>query len=340
MSISSAYKKSIYFTALVLAVFLQLRPAMASCSFYNGNGLQSYLIKLNSSNVIGDNIILARDQFSLGSTIASGQMPNSVNGDYAICLGNNTYSYYVTGATGSTVGGLRNVFPTNIPGVGLRFFSRDNAGTVYRFGNQGTVGLSSAFRWGWSQNGNTFWGAEIVPTGPIGSGTYDGSLMAVFILDKLTVLNLRVAPFTITASSCSASTTQPVVDLGKHSKRDFPAQGSTTEKKSFNIELTGCSEKGLSTISYTLSPLNNIVDANQAVMAITSKPEAAAGVGVKVMDQNGAPVRFNSVTHVPSFVPGSQAVTIPFQAAMYRTSAVPVVAGVVHAPLTFTMTYR
>ncbi|WP_404413228.1 fimbrial protein [Serratia aquatilis] len=222
----------------------------------------------------------------------------------------------------------------------MRFFSRDNAGTVYRFGNQGTVGLSSAFRWGWSQNGNTFWGAEIVPTGPIGSGTYDGSLMAVFILDKLTVLNLRVAPFTITASSCSASTTQPVVDLGKHSKRDFPAQGSTTEKKSFNIELTGCSEKGLSTISYTLSPLNNIVDANQAVMAITSKPEAAAGVGVKVMDQNGAPVRFNSVTHVPSFVPGSQAVTIPFQAAMYRTSAVPVVAGVVHAPLTFTMTYR
>ncbi|WP_447873734.1 hypothetical protein [Serratia fonticola] len=51
-------------------------------------------------------------------------------------------------------------------------------------------------------------------------------------------------------------------------------------------------------------------------------------------------MRFNSVTNVPSFVPGSQSVTIPFQAAMYRTSLTPVTTGIVRSPLTFTMTYR
>ncbi|MEX2943644.1 fimbrial protein [Serratia fonticola] len=340
MHISIRYKRIMYLIVFIMASLFQSRQPLAGCIFSGGHRLQSHTIKLDSSNVIGDNILLARDQFSLGTAIASGQTPSGVSGDYAICLGSNTYSYYVTGATGSTVGGLKNIFPTNIPGVGLRFFARDNAGTSYRFGNQGVVGTSSAINWSWNQNGTTYWGAEIVPTGPISSGTYDGSLMAVFILDRLTVLNLRVAPFTISASSCSANTTQTVVNLGKYGKKDFTIPGSTSEKKRFSIELTGCSASGLSTIAYTLTPLNNIIDANQAVMGINTMKGAAKGVGVQVLDQNGVPVRFNSVTNVSSFMPGSQSVTIPFQATMYRISSAPVTTGIVRSPLTFTMTYR
>ncbi|ERK05887.1 fimbrial protein [Serratia fonticola] len=333
-------KKIIYSIALIMSGLTLQRSALANCNFLSGQGLQSYTIKLNSPNVINDNILLARDKFNLGTAIAFGEEPNAVKGNYAICLGNNAYSYYVSGAQGTTVGGLSNVFPTNIPGVGIRFYLRDNTGKNYRFGNQGGGGTSNAIYWGWSLNGTTYWGAEIVPTGPISSGTYDGSLMAVFILDRLTVLNLRVAPFTISASSCSANTTQSIVNLDKYGKKDFIMPGSTSEKKHFSIELTGCSASGLSTIAYTLTPLNNIIDANQAVMGINTMKGAAKGVGVQILDQNGVPVRFNSVTNVPSFVPGSQSVTIPFQAAMYRTSLTPVTTGIVRSPLTFTMTYR
>ncbi|ATM75901.1 MULTISPECIES: fimbrial protein [Serratia] len=340
MNRNVSYKKIIYSITLIMAVLILQHSALANCAFSSGQGLQSYTIKLSSPDVINGNILLARDKFNLGTAIAFGEESNTVTRNYAVCLGNNAYSYYVSGAQGTTVGGLSNVFPTNIPGVGMRFYLRDNTGKSYRFGNQGVGGTSNATYWGWGLNGNVYWGVEIVPTGPITSGMYDGSLMAVFILDRLTVLNLRVAPFTISASSCSATTTQSVVNLGKYGKKDFTMPGSTSEKKRFSIELSECSASGLSTIAYTLTPLNNIIDANQAVMGINTMKGAAKGIGVQILDHNGVPVSFNNVTNVSSFVPGSQSVTIPFQAAMYRTSSEPVATGIVRSPLTFTMTYR
>ncbi|KFK92910.1 MULTISPECIES: fimbrial protein [unclassified Serratia (in: enterobacteria)] len=340
MYISICYKKLGYTMVFLVASLLPLRTVLAVCNFTSGNGLQSYTIKLGSAQMTADNIVLARDQFSTGATIASGEAANAVSGTYANCSGSNPYSYYVSGATGSTVGGVSNVFPTNIPGIGLRFYSRDNGGKNYRFGNQGTGGSSSSITWGWNQNGNTFWGVEAIVTGPVSSGTYNDGLLAVFSLGGLTVLNVRIAPFSVTASSCNAATTQPMVDLGTHSKKEFPTQGSIAGKTPFTIELSGCSTSGLSSVAYTLTPLNSLVNANQAVMGINAMPGAATGVGVQIMNQSGTPVSFNSATNVSSFVPGSQVVTIPFQAALYRTSSTPIVPGLVRAPLTFTMTYR
>lgn len=71
--------------------------------------------------MIGSNVLLARDQFSLDAAIASRETPSSVSGDYAVFLDSNSYSYYVTGAMESTVGGLKNIFPTNILGVVCNF---------------------------------------------------------------------------------------------------------------------------------------------------------------------------------------------------------------------------
>ncbi|MFZ1873556.1 MAG: fimbrial protein [Chania sp.] len=340
MNISICYKKLLYAMVLIIASLLPQHSALAACNFTNGNGLQSYAINLNSALVIADNISLARDQFPPGAVIASGEAANSVSGNYATCNGSNPYSYYVSGSTGTTVGGLNNVFPTNIPGIGLRFYSRDNSGKNYRFGNQGTGGSSSSISWGWNQSGNTFWGVDVVVTGPVSSGTYNGGLMAVFTLGSLTVLNARVAPFSVTASSCSAATTQSIVDFGTHNKKEFPTQGSVAGKTNFTIELTGCSTSSLSTVAYTLTPINSIINANQGVMGVNAMPGAATGIGIQIMNQSGAPVSFNTVTNVPSFVSGSQVVSIPFQAALYRTSSTLIAPGLVRAPLTFTMTYR
>lgn len=317
----------LFFTAMIAL------PAFSACNFNSGFGLQTHQLTVSPVNITA-----ARDK-TIGSVLANGEV-SAVNGTYAKCSGSNTYAYNVNATNGMTVAGLNNVFPTNIPGIGLRFYSKDNNGKNYRFVNQGIIGGStSSIHWGWHQNGNGYWGVDVVVIGPISSGAYDGNLMASFQLAALNVLNVKVNPFTVTSSSCDASTTQSMVDLGIQPARAFPVQGSTAGQKDFSIELRGCATSGMTSISYTLTPLNTIVNSSQAVMGIDAIDGAAKGIGIKIMDDIGNPVKFN-VAKAVSYTPGASSIKIPFKAAFYRTSTQEVSAGMVRAPLVFTMTYK
>ncbi|MBC3227942.1 fimbrial protein [Serratia fonticola] len=323
---------AIKLSTLLFSTFFAL-STYAACQFSSGFGLQSHKLTISPGNIFE-----ARNK-TIGSVLGSGEVA-AVNGTYARCTGTNTYVYNINSTNGVTVAGLTNVFPSNIPGIGLRFYLRDNAGKSYRFVNQGTgTGSTSSNSWGWYQNGNAFWGVDIIVTGPIDSGIYNGSLMATFRLGTLNVLNVQVNPFTVTSSSCDATTTQSMVELGSQPAQAFPAQGSSAGQKDFSIELRGCPASGISSIDYTLTPLNTIIDASQAVMGINAIEGAAKGIGIKIMDGMGNPVKFDTATRIV-YTTGASAISIPFKAAFYRTTTQQVTAGVVRAPLVFTMTYK
>ncbi len=329
---------------ITLPVFLlSAQYSFAACNFINGYSVQDVVVAVPNFSVPRDvpvgTILTA---YSPAPTIAY----NGVNQNFASCTGTNGYYYQSSVATAQTVGGAANVYQTNIPGIGLRFYRQNDTGSKSYFTNNSVTpnGTDTSTNWNWNASSKRYWGAEVVVTGPIGSGTYAGTtdtgadLYGFAQLSSLLVTTIRVSPFTVTASSCQAS--NKTVNLGVHSVSEMPSLGSTTGQTDFSIDITGCPASGLSSIKYTLDN-SNVVNPVNGVIGIDSFPGAAAGVGVKIMNNSGTPATFGTPVSV-SYMAGSPTVSIPMKAALYRTVAPPtnITPGVVRASLKFTMTYQ
>jgi len=124
---------------------------------------------------------------------------------------------------------------------------------------------------------------------------------------------------------------------------DVPNLGDTTGHQDFNLELTKC--PNLNIEYFFRSPAGIAIDNVNGVVYLDSTPGNAQGVGVQLRHNGGhagfAPVQFNQDGNTTTYARppamaqpdpnGGYKHTIPMRAAVYRTSAAPIVPGLINA---------
>lgn len=235
------------------------------------------------------------------------------------------------------VPGMPNVYQTGVDGIGVRV-------TIGAFAVTSSLPITNGALY--ALYGDPAYGLiyDFVKTkpGPIigGSIVYGASLPSVQLWfgDLLVATGSASGSFVIQASTCNVSSV--TLDLGTHKVDEFsgPNAPISTAAKPFTIDISGCQD-GFKRISVGLSPTTS--DLGNGVVALSADSQAQ-GVGIQLLDGNGAPVVFNDNT-LYKFAyqsgTGSWAGSTAFAARYFQTGA-SVVGGDAKTVLSFTMNYQ
>lgn len=331
--------------AWLMVAGLHAEPAHAACTFYSGNSAQTHTFTLPASlNVPRD---ASPGSVLYATEVATVRGTNTNSPDdfpaFASCTAPGNRSHLLISPLGATSGGsVGNLAQTNLQGIGLRFFFRDALGTDYRWGLPGAGVVTEAFigRWGWHLNPPSFWGMEIVKTNNFAvTGTLDASDISGQVrLDGLLVTTLNITGTSAVRSQLCEAQADPV-SLGNQRASNPGAVGSTLGMRDFTIALRNC-PTGLTALSYQLRAVHGVLDASQAVAALTPGPDAASGFGIQITDPLGTPVTFGTSRAVPGDVAAQAGnYSIPLRAAYYRT-ATHVTHGLANSSIEFTVSYQ
>jgi major type 1 subunit fimbrin (pilin) len=185
----------------------------------------------------------------------------------------------------------------------------------------------------WAFN-SAYFGIEVVVTGPVGTGTIDGSLVGTFAQSTVAVVTMRAA----TAGSITAATCQIVADqsltMPYVGPKDLPTVGSSAGNTPFRITLTNC-PAGMNQITYQLdAPAGVIAAANGTFLA--GSGSSAKGVGFALRDSSNNPVGLGTPNTVTAYNAATGG-TYPIQLAVqyYRTDTLG--PGIVKGALTYTI---
>lgn len=189
--------------------------------------------------------------------------------------------------SGASVPGFPNVYPTGIPGVGIRVAWSRVFGTVppemsggQWIGSPRKVENLPPGRYTPASN----WWIQLVKTGSISTGTYKIPEVQVHYQDELTnALKFREIELVSRARGCSLKRIYQEVQLGKTWPKDFRGVGSTTRPTDFDIDLD-C-EPGVK-IYYQIDGTTVLND--QSTLQNRSGSEMAKGVGVQLLLRHGA----------------------------------------------------
>ena len=179
---------------------------------------------------------------------------------------------------------------------------------------------------------------ELVKTGPINSG----SVLAAGNLgdwrwndssgNTLTPETFRLGnSITFTTPSCTIVTNPIYVTLPTVSTSAFGGVGSTSGKTAFQIQLN-C-PTGTAVASITMHTSNP--DSHAGVVA-PSGAGYAAGIGVRILDNNSNPMQFENQTVV---TPPNATTSIPYFAQYFQTAPT-ITGGAVKATVTFDIFYQ
>jgi type 1 fimbria pilin len=313
--------------AWVLAAALVSTRACADCTWSNGQSLQTYTFAIPSLSVSRDTPV--------GTVVYDAPQQAGIpqSGAFATCSSNGVANRSVTG--GALVSSNPYTFATNVAGLGVRFYDLSKGYTRYwGAGDQETYNST----WTWS---GTQLGMQIVVTGPVGSGSVNGSVYGSFTLGgTLTIAYLRMSSFPITANACTITTPSVSVSMPKAFVNALTAIGSTTGQQSFNIGLN-CSAN--IRVFVTLS--DSVTSSNTSNVLTLKKGSSAQGVGLQILSQ-GTPVNFGADSAVAGTAGQVQIGTaaggpmnIPLVVQYIRTAS-PVVPGSVDGLVTFTLSYQ
>lgn len=222
------------------------------------------------------------------------------------------------------------VYPTNLPGIGVKFLYGSTA-LPYQ------SSLSTPAGQTWSMSANTTFSYVFVATGPVSGGIVDGADLptASFELGGRAYFVVQaISSMRFTALSCK--TPDVTVDMGTVRAVDMKSVGATSTPVSFKVAANNC-PAGISKISYQFKAPNGVLDAAAGVVAL-SDDSTARGFALKLMDENGAALRFDSPYPI-NVAPTGGSYALPLKAAYYRTSRT-ISSGSANAILTFTMNYN
>jgi len=140
-------------------------------------------------------------------------------------------------------------------------------------------------------------------------------------------------------ASCKVSNTEAnplIVNLGKVSKKSFPATGSTAASTSFKLTLTGC-PKAVTSASLKFDGVSD--NGNNNIIALTAGTGVATGVGVQITDEQNVVIPLSTETSSIAIDPNAEETDLGFLA-RYISTAATVTPGPANATATFTMTYN
>lgn len=308
----------------LLIFLLGTTMAHATCTWQNGAGPLSYTYTIPQLTVPRD--------AAIGTVLYSAQTEATpATGVYMSCNSNDSWSYTVSG--GTQVASSPSTYATNVPGIGMRFYRAQGATGSRQYYSPTNYGNYTGT---WAFN-SAYFGIEVVVTGPVGTGTIDGSLVGTFAQSTVAVITMRAA----TAGSITAATCQIVADqsltMPYVGPKDLPTVGSSAGNTPFRITLTNC-PAGMNQITYQLdAPAGVIAAANGTFLA--GSGSSAKGVGFALRDSSNNPVGLGTPNTVTAYNAATGG-TYPIQLAVqyYRTDTLG--PGIVKGALTYTISYQ
>lgn len=233
----------------------------------------------------------------------------------------NTYSRIdVTSTPSGTAirSGDKDIFPTNIPGIGVVFTLTGSVTFASTFPaiweRDISIGLGTMTQ-GLNQLGVVY--VELIKTGPIAQGNQQilGSSFPTFQVtsgskypfpESNVFVNLSfTGATTMHTRTCQLEASNIDVNLGRHDVNEFKNPGASTEWKNFDIVLKGCppfygygnytynenteTQSGSNNdnvVSIGFRSVNGVVENNPLLAKIESGPNAATGVGIELSQQN------------------------------------------------------
>ncbi|WGZ32137.1 fimbrial protein [Xylella fastidiosa subsp. pauca] len=304
--------------------------------------------------------ILIQPSLAIGDRIAL--LTHNINrvDNYGTCTTNGTlYAAFTRSLT--PVSGMRNVYATDVAGVGIR---------LYREAGQGTGGetpsqfypytFHPSIRPGVRTNLNLnagYFQVELIKTaattgsGPIASAgpftTYyaDGSGIGRPILTS----SLSGIGITIVTSTCQvdAGSKNIAVNFGSVSSNTFKGLGSKGPERDFTINLicqgSNVGEADQAQISVRIDGTQDS-SGQSGVLAITSATDAASNVGIELVDLlsgNERQVVFGQgIPLGRTATNASNTFSLPMRARYIQTQAGKVSAGTANGTATFTIEYQ
>ncbi|MBR8252223.1 fimbrial protein [Burkholderia ambifaria] len=227
---------------------------------------------------------------------------------------------------------LNKVYPTNVPGIGVKMVA-DDEGLTFPF--QISIPTNGGQYWYWDAGSSISY--VFVTTGPVSSGRITAADLPIASLE------VRGSPWwavnasgSVDVVALSCKTPDVTVEMGTVRAADMKSVGATSAPVSFKVAANNC-PAGISKITYQFKAPNGVLDAAAGVVAL-SDDSTARGFALKLMDENGAALRFDSPYPI-NVAPTGGSYALPMKAAYYRTSQT-ISSGSANAILTFTMSYN
>jgi major type 1 subunit fimbrin (pilin) len=242
---------------------------------------------------------------------------------------------------GEQVGYLNGEGPT--PPVSGTLFPIPGTGVSWRYMTVSTTNYGKAYGSYSASAGITSFtgshGIQLVVTGPITPGQVVPAGKAGYIqYGTLETFDMVLGnPITLVPVGCN--TPNVTVNLGSHRITELKGVGTYTASTSFNIALNSC-PANMNSIRYEIDAVTPVVNSPNSVVALSSSPSSAAGVGVQILDGNGNPFPLDQPVTLSGYTPATGgSYSVPLQARYYQTAA-SVTPGWANSLLTFTMFYQ
>lgn len=291
----------------------------------------------------------------------------------------NTYTKYEVISTPSgpaTRMGDRDVFPTNVPGIGAVITLLTASGYISQYPGLWEY-TTSPIGWGTITQGlgqYSYIKLELIKTGPVPPGTQQviGAALPTF-----QVTSGSKSPFptshvfatinfagntTVYTKTCQLATPDIEVDLGQHPVTDFGGPGSVTGWKNFDIILRDCppfygygdytyrefsgqtiDRSTDNEVNIRFVSANGTVDGNPLLAKINQEPSAARGVGIELSQRESSDsIALDGSGGFPLLnlsKDDNATYTIPLKARYVQTESV-VGAGKANGSVVFTITYQ
>lgn len=267
------------------------------------------------------------------------------------------------------------IYNTNVPGVGIALWSQLNPVNAATMANPALVWSGTRINQINIPVTLTL-GYSLIKIGNISPGTVSGVSLPTFGI----YLNITPAPnsaqfpwqattynfsggINVVANTCE--TPDVNVDMGKWDVSEFGSLGKATKWIKSNITLKNCTtfsgyyssnavnnftngsvstpNRDANTISVSLAPVTQLIDATNGIMAINSGPSTASGIGIQLGwgDFNTTPtiINFNQNKSINPPTNGVASFDIPLSARYIQTTSV-VTPGRADGKVTFTINYH
>lgn len=274
-----------------------------------------------------------------------------------------------------TRSGDKDIFPTNVPGIGAIFYV---SGSLYR---------NAAFPGIWERTFEIGWGTmtqglgqlgqvevELIKTGPIAAGTQQvlgssfptfqvssGSKSPFVIEHVFVTLNFSGA-ITMHTKTCQLAKSVIDVELGTHQRAEFTGIGSVTQWEDFDITLKDCPPfvgygdytftertgalKGsneANQVAISFNSVHGVVEGNPLLANLENGPNSASGIGIELSERNAtSSINLDGsggfdLQNLPTQDGSSYVIPLKARYVQYETN---VKAGIANGAAVFTITYN
>ncbi|WP_083204922.1 fimbrial protein [Pseudomonas sp. 25 R 14] len=189
--------------------------------------------------------------------------------------------------------------------------------------------------YGWSSNVSKF-KLEIIKTGNItGKTKLPAGIWGTIKANQMALINVAMSK-EVPQEALSCVTPNILVPMGEYTPSDFNHNGQTIPI-GYKIGLINC-PKGIKKVNYALIATTPVIDREGGIVSINAS-STAEGVGLKLMNENGLPIKLNQSYTFSDYNTAGGNFSIPLTASYVRLQSQQLVSGSADTEVTFSINY-